>query len=65
VVTTEHSPATLKVKEVAALLRCGKNRVYELIDSGQLRAVRLGERSIRVTREALNEYLAGDRDDAA
>ena len=57
--------AALKVPEVAQVLRCGRNRVYELIASGQLRAVRLGERSIRITREALSDYLAGDRGSAA
>jgi excisionase family DNA binding protein len=50
--------ATLKVAEVQADLRCGRNQVYELIRTRQLRAVRIG-RAIRVTREALDEFKAG------
>jgi excisionase family DNA binding protein len=53
-------PDTLKVKEVAAILRCGKNQAYELIQRGEIRSVRIG-RAVRVTREALEEFLAGDR----
>ena len=49
---------TLKVREVAAILRCGRNQAYELIRDGQLRSVRIG-RAIRVTREALEEFKAG------
>ena len=51
---------TLKVREVAAILRCGRNRAYELIQRGEIRSVRIG-RAVRVTREALEEFLAGDR----
>jgi excisionase family DNA binding protein len=54
---------TLKVREVAAILRCGKNQAYELIRDGRIRSVRIG-RAIRVTREALDEFKAG-REDAA
>ena len=39
---------TLKVREVAAILRCGKNQAYELIQRGEIRSVRIG-RAIRVT----------------
>jgi excisionase family DNA binding protein len=51
---------TLKVREVAENLRCGKNQAYELVRSGAIRSVRIG-RAIRVTREALEEFKAGDR----
>jgi excisionase family DNA binding protein len=56
-VPNEH-PETLKVREVAVILRCGKNQAYELIRSGAIRSVRIG-RAIRVTREALEEFKAG------
>ena len=52
------NPETLKVREVAAILRCGKNQAYELIRDGQIRSVRIG-RAIRVTREALDEFKEG------
>jgi excisionase family DNA binding protein len=56
----DEKPDTLKVKEVAAILRCGKNQAYELIQRGEIRSVRIG-RAVRVTRSALEEFLAGDR----
>jgi excisionase family DNA binding protein len=59
----EH-PEMLKVQEVAAILRCGKNQAYELVRSGQIRSVNIG-RAIRVPREALAEYKAGDGRPAA
>jgi excisionase family DNA binding protein len=49
---------TLKVREVAAILRCGRNQAYELIQRGEIRSVRIG-RAIRVTREALDEFRHG------
>ena len=49
---------TLKVKEVATILRCGRNQAYELIQRGEIRSVRIG-RAIRVPREALEEFKAG------
>lgn len=52
------SPAVLKVREVAQELRCSKNTVYDLIRSGQLRALRLGERNIRITREEVDRVKA-------
>lgn len=52
------NPAVLKVREVAAELRCSKNTVYEAIRAGQLRALRLGERNIRLTREEVDRYKA-------
>ena len=51
-------PEVLKVMEVADELRIGRNQAYELVRSGQLRAVRIGQ-AIRVTREALEEFKAG------
>ncbi len=54
------APSVLKVKEVAAELRCAKRLAYDLVRSGQLRSVRIGN-AIRVTREALEEFKAGSR----
>lgn len=41
-------PLLLKVGEVCQLLRCGRDRVYDLINTGQLRSVTVGERGRRV-----------------
>jgi excisionase family DNA binding protein len=58
VLTGNQRPDVLKVVEVADELRIGRNQAYELVRSGQLRAVRIGQ-AIRVTREALDEFKAG------
>ena len=57
---SDQPPAVLKMAEVAVELRIGKNLAYELVRSGELRAVRVGQ-AIRVTREALEEFKAGVR----
>lgn len=46
-----------KVPEVAGELGIPLTRCYELIQRGELPAVRIGERSIRVNRRELEEYL--------
>jgi excisionase family DNA binding protein len=47
----------LKVPDVAALLDLPRSRAYELIATGELPAVRVGERSIRVNRKELERFL--------
>jgi excisionase family DNA binding protein len=54
----------LKVTEVAADLRVGRNQAYELVRSGRIRSVRIG-RAIRVPREALESFKAGRRAEAS
>lgn len=49
-------PDVGRVEEVAAVLRCSKWCVYDLINTGALKSIRLG-RAIRVTRRALEEFL--------
>jgi excisionase family DNA binding protein len=51
----------LKVPEVAELLRLPRTRTYELIQRGELPAVRVGERSIRVHRDELEQFLLKER----
>jgi excisionase family DNA binding protein len=41
----DRRPDVLKVMEVADELRIGRNQAYELVRSGQLRAVRIGRPS--------------------
>jgi excisionase family DNA binding protein len=47
----------LKVSETAKILRVKKSFVYELIEQGKLKAIRLSERRIRVPEEALKEFI--------
>lgn len=58
VLARDRKTGVLKVMEVADELRIGRNHAYELVRSGQLRAVRIGQ-AIRVTREALEEFKSG------
>ncbi len=50
-------PDVGRVAEVAAVQRCSKWCVYDLINTGALKSIRLG-RAIRVTRRSLEEFLA-------
>jgi excisionase family DNA binding protein len=47
----------LTVPEAAVELRLPRTRCYELIQQGELPAVRIGERSIRVNRRELERFL--------
>jgi excisionase family DNA binding protein len=51
----------LTVREAAGELRIPLTRAYMLIQSGDLPAVRIGERSIRVNRRELEEFLLRER----
>jgi len=51
----------LTVPEVAQELHIPRTRAYELIARGELPAVRIGERSIRVNRQELELFLLGSR----
>jgi excisionase family DNA binding protein len=49
------------VPEVARELRIPRSRAYELCARGDLPAVRIGERSIRVNRHELERFLLETR----
>jgi len=51
----------LTVPECAAELNIPRTRCYELIQRGELPAVRIGERSIRVNRKELERFLLEKR----
>ena len=51
----------LTVPEVAEELHIPRTRCYDLIASGELPAVRIGERSIRVNRAELERFLLETR----
>jgi excisionase family DNA binding protein len=55
----------LTVPEAAQELRIPRTRCYELIQRGDLPAVRIGERSIRVNRRELERFLLQSRRVAA
>jgi excisionase family DNA binding protein len=57
----EPSKVWLTVPEAADELRIPRTRCYELIQRGELPAVRIGERSIRVNRAELVSFLLENR----
>ena len=46
----------LKVDEIARIMRISKMTVYRLINSGELRATKIG-RSFRIRQSAFDHYL--------
>ena len=46
----------LTVNDVAEILYIGKNTVYSLLQSGELKAFRIGK-SWRIPRESLNRFI--------
>lgn len=53
------------VPEVAKILRVKKAYVYELVYQGRLKALRLSERRIRISDEALEEFVRQETGRAA
>jgi excisionase family DNA binding protein len=51
----------LTVDEVAALLKLNPQTVRNMIDRGELPAVRVGSRRVRIQRSDLDEFLAEGR----
>lgn len=52
-----HLPPVLRVDEVAEVLRIGRRAAYDLVATGQLASVRVGHRTIRVPRAAVERFL--------
>lgn len=52
----EYVDEILTVEDVMELLYVGKNTVYSLLQSGQLKGFRLG-RSWRIPRESLSKFI--------
>jgi excisionase family DNA binding protein len=50
-------PEVLTAREAAAILRVGRNQLYQAVARGELGAIRIG-RSIRIPRQALLDLLA-------
>jgi excisionase family DNA binding protein len=51
----------MRVPEAALYFRIPRSRMYHLIQSGELPAVRIGERSIRVNLRDVERFLAENR----
>jgi excisionase family DNA binding protein len=55
--STSALPEVLTAREAAAILRVGRNQLYQAVARGELGAVRIG-RSIRIPKQALLDLLA-------
>jgi excisionase family DNA binding protein len=53
---TTQKPEFLTVEETADLLRVGRDKVYHLIRTGQLRSIKIGKLR-RVSREWIREFV--------
>lgn len=47
----------LTVSEVAEILVCGRNRIYELLSSGALKGFRIGKSNWRIPKKSLETYI--------
>jgi len=47
----------LTVEEICEILYIGRNTVYELLQSGEMKGFRIGRRW-KIPREAISEYIA-------
>ena len=56
----EKLPQVLTVREMASILRIGRNAAYQLIADGNIHCVYIG-RSIRIPRSALIQFLENTR----
>ena len=53
----------LRVKEVAEQLAVSEQTVRKLVRLGKLDAIRIGNRSLRITRESIDAYVASRKQD--
>jgi excisionase family DNA binding protein len=51
----------MKVPEAAQYFGVPRSRMYELIQRGELPAVRIGQRSIRLNRREVEQFLRENR----
>lgn len=54
----EQMPMVLSVDDIADTLAIGKNKAYHLVNSGQIRALRLGNH-YRIPREDFIAFICG------
>ena len=52
----DNLPLLLTVRDLASLLRIGRNAAYQLVKDGDIQSIRIG-RSIRIPRNALIQFV--------
>jgi excisionase family DNA binding protein len=63
-VNRRHTATLLSVNDVCLALQCGRTFVYELLQKGELRPIKLG-RLTRISREELDAFLEGKQADTS
>lgn len=51
-------PLVLRVEDLMPILGIGRNTAYNLVRSGQIRCIRIGQK-IRIPRDAVVEFISG------
>jgi excisionase family DNA binding protein len=49
-------PSMLNVEQLGAVLCIGRNKTYELVNSGEIRCVKVGKQ-IRIPKESVMSYI--------
>lgn len=62
-VPRDDAPLLLRAEEAARLLGLGRSKVFEMMASGELPAVKIG-RAVRLPRAALERWVAAQSDRA-
>lgn len=52
-------PLILEVSDISDTLKIGRNKAYELVNTGEIKAVKIGNH-YKVLRESFIEFLRGD-----
>ncbi len=53
----DNYPDILSIKEVCELLKIGKNQVYQLLNTGELKGFKVGSKSWKIPRESIDDYI--------
>ena len=51
-------PDVISIKELTIMLNIGKNTAYELLESGELKSIKIGKQ-YRIPKHFVIEYLSG------
>ncbi len=51
-------PDVISIKELTIMLNIGKNTAYELLESGELKSIKIGKQ-YRIPKQFVIEYLSG------
>ena len=61
--STEDMPLVLNVEDIADTLMIGRNKAYNLVNSGKIKALRIGNH-YRIPRDSFIAFLKGERKSA-